>query len=83
MSARIRLKRLGSRKRPYYRIVVMDSREARDGRALEELGFYHPVEVDENQIMLKEERVREWLDKGATPSHTVRKLLNRKDFRIK
>ena len=83
MSVRIRLKRFGTKRRPFYRIVVMDSRSPRDGRAIEEVGIYHPIEVEENQIKIKEDRVREWLDKGAQPSHTVRKLLNNINFRIK
>ncbi len=83
MSVRIRLKRFGTKKRPYYRIVVMDSRTARDGRALEEVGFYHPIEVEDKQLSVKEDRVREWLDKGATPSDTVRQLLNRKNIHRK
>lgn len=83
MSVRIRLKRLGTKKRPYYRIVVMDSRTPRDGRPLEEVGFYHPVEVEEKQLVIQEDRVREWIDKGARPSETVRKLLNKKDFHVK
>ena len=80
MSVKIRLKRIGSKKRPYYRIVAMDSRKPRDGRALEELGFYHPIEGEEKQIQLKEDKIRHWLEKGAKPSDTVRKLLNKKDF---
>lgn len=83
MSVKIRLKRFGAKKRPYYRIVVMDSRTARDGRAIEEVGFYHPVELEEKQIVLKEDKIREWLDKGAQPSDTVRKLLNKKNFYLK
>ena len=83
MSVRIRLKRFGTTKRPFYRIVVTDSRTPRDGRTLEEVGFYHPIEVQDKQVSLKEERVRAWLDKGATPSDTVRRLLNRKNFRVK
>ena len=83
MSVKIRLKRLGTKKRPYYRIVVMDSRTPRDGRPLEEVGFYHPVEMEEKQLVIQEDRVREWLDKGARPSETVRKLLNKKDFHVK
>ena len=83
MSVRIRLKRFGTKRRPFYRIVVMDSRSPRDGRTIEEVGFYHPIEIEEKQIQVKEERVREWLDKGAQPSDTVRKLLNNINFRIK
>ena len=83
MSVRIRLKRFGTKRRPYYRIVVMDSRRPRDGRTIEEVGFYHPIEIEEKQIQVKEERVRDWLNKGAQPSDTVRKLLNNINFRIK
>jgi small subunit ribosomal protein S16 len=61
----------------------MDSRNPRDGRTIEEVGFYHPIEIEEKQIQVKEERVREWLNKGAQPSDTVRKLLNNINFRIK
>ena len=82
MSVKIRLKRFGTRKRPFYRIVVMDSRAPRDGRALEEVGLYHPIEQEDQQIRLKEERIREWLKKGARPSPTVRRLLNKKDIHI-
>ncbi len=83
MSVRIRLKRFGTKRRPYYRIVVMDSRSPRDGKTIEEVGFYHPIEIEEKQIRVKEERIRDWLNKGAKPSDTVRKLLNNINFRIK
>ncbi len=82
MSVKIRLKRFGTRKRPYYRMVVMDSRAPRDGRALEEVGLYHPIEPEEQQIRIDEERIRAWLQRGARPSPTVRRLLNKKDVRI-
>ncbi|MBN1799300.1 MAG: 30S ribosomal protein S16 [Spirochaetales bacterium] len=80
MSVKIRLKRLGTKKRPYYRIVVMDSRAPRDGRSLEEVGFYHPIEVEEKQLMVKDDRIKEWLQKGAKPSHTVKKLLKKRNI---
>ena len=82
MSVRIRLKRFGTKRRPFYRIVVTDSRSPRDGRTLEEVGFYHPIEIAEKQVTVKEDRIREWLAKGARPSDTVRKLLNNINFRI-
>lgn len=82
MSVRIRLKRFGTKHRPYYRIVVTDSRSPRDGRTLEEVGFYHPIEIAEKQLSVREDRIREWLGKGARPSDTVRKLLNNINFRI-
>ncbi len=74
---KIRLKRLGAKRRPYYRIVIMDSRTPRDGRAIEEIGFYHPVEAEEKQIKVDQVRVDEWISKGAQPTKTVKKLLNR------
>ena len=82
MSVRIRLKRFGTKRRPYYRIVVTDSRAPRDGRTIEEVGFYHPIEIAEKQITVKEDRIRDWLSRGARPSDTVRKLLNNINFRI-
>jgi small subunit ribosomal protein S16 len=79
---RIRLKRFGAKMRPYYRIVVMDSRKPRDGRALEEVGLYHPISPAGQQLQIKEDRVREWLSKGAQPSNTVRKLLNSQNITL-
>ena len=78
MSVRIRLKRFGTKKKPFYRIVVMDSRSPRDGRVLEEIGLYHPIEPKEKQISVSDDRVKEWISRGATPSATVKQLLNRK-----
>ncbi|MDR2632698.1 MAG: 30S ribosomal protein S16 [Treponema sp.] len=78
MSARIRLKKFGTKKRPYYRIVVMDKHAPRDGKAIEELGYYHPIEKEDQQIRFNEERVKLWLRQGATLSDTVHKILNKK-----
>jgi small subunit ribosomal protein S16 len=83
VAVKIRLKRLGTIKRPYFRIVVMDSRAPRDGKVLEEVGFYHPIEAEEKQITINEERIRDWLNKGAKTSQTVRRLLNKKQIYIK
>lgn len=80
---KIRLKRLGSKKRPYYRIVVMDSRKPRDGRTLDEVGIYHPLEVAEKQVSVKEDSIKEWISKGAKPSPTVKKLLNKQGIAVK
>jgi small subunit ribosomal protein S16 len=63
--------------RPYYRIVVMDSRAPRDGRTLDEVGLYHPIEVEGSQITLKEEKIKEWIGKGAQPTPTVKRILNK------
>jgi small subunit ribosomal protein S16 len=83
VAATIRLKKYGAKKRPYFRIIVVDSRAPRDGATLEEVGLYHPIEAEDRQIVLKEERIREWINKGASVSHTVRSLLNKKHFYIK
>lgn len=77
MSVKIRLKRHGTKKRPYFRIVVVDSREPRDGKTIEEIGYYHPIEAEETQISIKQERIKYWLSKGAQPSDTVRRLFNK------
>jgi len=82
MSASIRLKRFGTKKRPYYRIVVMDSRAPRDGKTIEEVGHYHPIETEDKQISFDTEKVRAWIDKGARVSDTVRGILNKKNFKI-
>jgi len=83
MSARIRLKRFGTKKRPYYRIVVMDSRSPRDGKCIDELGYYHPIEAEGKQILFDEEKAKAWLAKSATPTDTVRRIFNKKGIHIK
>jgi len=83
MSASIRLKRFGTKKRPYYRIVVMEKKAPRDGKTIEELGYYHPIEVEDKQIVFDADKVRAWIDKGAVVSDTVRGILNKKDFSLK
>jgi len=76
---KIRMKRLGRRHRPFYRISAMDTRNPRDGRVLEELGHYDPIAPDPaQQIVLNEDRVRYWLDHGAQTSETVRNLLKQR-----
>lgn len=82
MSVKIRLKRFGTKKKPYYRMVVVDSRAPRDGRTIEEVGFYHPVDVEDKQVLIKEDRIRAWLDRGARPSDTVRRILNKQNFKV-
>ena len=79
MSVSIRLKRFGAKKRPYYRIVVTNSTSPRDGKTIEEVGYYHPVEK-EDPVSFKAERIREWLSKGAQLSPTVKSLLNKSQF---
>ena len=76
MAVKIRLTRMGSKKKPFYRIVASTSTSPRDGRFIETVGTYNPL-VEENQVTLKEERVLEWLSKGAQPSDTVRNILSK------
>ena len=76
MSVKMRLKRMGSKKRPFYRIVVADSRSPRDGRFIVTVGTYNPL-TDPETVTLKEEKVMNWLNNGAQPSDTVRNILSR------
>ena len=75
----MRLSRIGSKKRPYYRIVVIDKRRARNGRFLEVLGQYNPI-ANPAQLEINAERARYWLEKGAAPSETVRSILRKKEL---
>ena len=76
MATKIRLKRMGAKKNPFYRIVVSDSRSPRDGRFIEEIGYYNPTK-DPAIIQVNEERAVDWLSKGAQPSQTVRSIFNK------
>ena len=73
---KIRMKRMGMKKEPFYRIIVTDSRNARDGRAIEELGYYNPVS-EPSELKINGERAKYWLGVGAQPSDTVRGLLKK------
>ena len=73
MSVKLRLRRMGSKKRPIYRLVAIDSRRARNGRFVEQLGHYNPIEQPAT-FSVNEERVYEWLKQGAIPSDTVKTL---------
>ena len=73
---KIRLKRMGAKKRPFYRLVVADSRSPRDGRFIESLGFYDPLR-EPAEVRVDEEKVRDWLRRGARPSDSARDLLIR------
>ena len=75
MAVKIRLKRMGSKKSPFYRIVVADSRSPRDGRFIETVGTYNPL-VEPAEVKLNEELVLSWLNNGAQPSDTVKNLLS-------
>ncbi|MDR2832713.1 MAG: 30S ribosomal protein S16 [Streptococcaceae bacterium] len=76
MAVKIRLKRMGSKKKPFYRIVVADSRSPRDGRFIETVGTYNPL-LDPAQVTVKEDLILDWLSKGAQPSDTVRNILSK------
>jgi small subunit ribosomal protein S16 len=75
----MRLTRIGSKKRPYYRIVVIEKRKARNGRFLEVVGQYNPL-VNPAQIDVNPERAQYWLSKGAEPSETVKSILRKKEI---
>lgn len=77
MAVRIRLTRKGTKKRPFYRIVVAHSEAPRDGKFLEILGTYNPL-TDPAEIQIDPERLRVWLDRGAQPTDTVRSLIKQK-----
>ena len=74
MAVRVRLTRVGSKKNPIWRVVVADQRSPRDGRVIETIGRYN-AQVEPSEIRLDEERLRHWLDRGAQPTNTVKKLM--------
>ncbi len=76
MAVRIRLRRMGAKKRPFYRVVVADQRSPRDGRFIENIGKYHPL-ADPSVIEIDEDRALHWLRVGAQPSNTVRVLMTK------
>ncbi len=76
MAVKIRLKRMGAKKKPFYRIIVADSRSPRDGRFIEALGTYNPL-TNPASINVKEEETLSWLAKGAQPTDTVRNILSK------
>jgi len=76
MAVKIRLARYGSKKRPFYRIVVADGRYQRDGRFLETVGTYNPM-VEPSEVSMKEERVKYWLGQGAIPTSTGDSLIRK------
>jgi len=80
MSVKLRLRRDGSKKRPFYHLVAADSRRARNGRFIEELGYYNPIvaAAAEPTLVLKDDRIRYWLSVGAQPSETAAALLKKK-----
>ena len=73
---KIRLKRMGAHKKPFYRVVVADSRTPRDGRFIEEIGFYNPLK-DPAEIKIDAEKAKKWIENGAQPTDTVKTLLKK------
>lgn len=76
MAVKIRLKRMGAKRNPFYRIVVADSRSPRDGRLIEQIGTYNPV-AEPVMLKIDEEKALDWMTKGAKPSDTVRNLFSK------
>ena len=79
MAVKIRLKRLGSKKNPFYRVVVADERSPRDGRFIEEIGYYNPL-TNPVDIKIDAEKATKWLSQGAQPTDTVRALLKKSEI---
>ena len=82
MAVKLRLKRGGSKQRPFYRIVAADARSPRDGRFIEKIGTYNPI-PKEAEITIDEEKALKWLKDGAQPTDTVRSLLSKKGIMAK
>ncbi len=77
MAVKIRLKRLGKKKAPFYRVVVADSRYPRNGRFIEEIGTYDPMTSDDKQVSIDADAAKKWIGNGAQPTDTVRDLLKK------
>lgn len=76
MAVKLRLKRMGSKQRPFYRIVATDSRNPRDGRFIETVGTYNPI-AENNEVKVDKEKALNWLNNGAIPTDTVRNILSK------
>ena len=83
MSVKLRLQRLGRKKRPFYRIVAIDSKKRRDGVEIERLGWYDPIVQDSLSIKIDEDKTRSWINKGAIPSDTVKSLIKKSGLSYK
>ena len=76
MAVKIRLKRLGAKKAPFYRVVVADERSPRDGKFIEEIGYYNPL-TDPAEVKIDAEKAKTWISNGAQPTETVKALLKK------
>lgn len=76
MAVKIRLRRMGSKKAPFYRLVVADSRSPRDGKFIEEIGHYNPISIPK-EVKIDAEKATEWLNKGAQPTEVVARLFDK------
>ena len=79
MAVKIRLKRLGAKKKPFYRVIVADERSPRDGKFIDELGYYNPL-TDPVEIKIDAEKAAKWIANGAQPTETVRSILKKADI---
>ena len=79
MAVKMRLRRMGAKKAPFYRVIVADSRSPRDGRFIEEIGYYNPL-TNPAEIKIDAEKAKKWLGNGAQPTETVRSLLKKSDI---
>jgi len=77
VAVKIRLQRVGTKKKPFYRIIAVDEREKRDGKFIDQLGRYQPI-VNGEQLVVDETKLFHWLGKGAVPTHTIMQLLKKK-----
>lgn len=82
MAVKLRLRRMGKKKQPIYKIVAADARSPRDGKFIEAVGLYNPL-TNPHTVDIKEDRVNYWLDNGAQPTDTVKSLLNQKGITLK
>lgn len=79
MAVKIRLKRIGAKKTPFYRVVVADERSPRDGKFIEEIGYYNPL-TDPVEIKIDADKAQKWIKNGAQPTETVRSLLKKSEI---
>ena len=79
MAVKMRLRRMGAKKKPFYRVIVADSRSPRDGRFIEEIGYYNPM-TNPAEIKIDAEKAKTWLTNGAQPTETVKSLLKKSEI---